>query len=163
MPGRRWPWIRLFGRGDGDAADSADDVAREYAAVALELLARCDELHQRWLEQLEEQSRHERLANAAAVYYWYLSSLRERLQRLEAPPALRAWHEALSAALDGATRATQLMSHGYRFHNVRRICEGSLLLDDALGQAVAVRDALARLCDVSALSPRRPAERAAGS
>jgi hypothetical protein len=162
-PGRRWPWIRLFGRTAGDGSNSADDAQRGYVTVALELLARCEELHQGWLEQLDEQRRLERLANAAAVYHWYLSSLRERLGRVEAPPALGAWHEALAAALDSAARATQLMSHGYRFHNVRRICDGGLMLEEALGQAVAVRDALGRLCDGGTLSAQRSAERAARS
>lgn len=140
-----------------------DDAQRGYVAVALELLARCEELHQGWLEQLDEQRRPERLANAAAVYHWYLSRLRERLGTVEAPPSLAAWHEALAGALDSAARATQLMSHGYRFHNVRRICDGGVLLEEALGQAVAVRDALARRCDLGPLSPPRPAERPAGS
>jgi len=162
MPARRWPWLRLVRRRPNDGG-SGDDVQRGYVVVALELLARCDELHQGWLEQVDEQRRHERLANAAAVYHWYLNALRERLGGLDAPPSLGAWHEALAAALDSAARATQLMSHGYRFHNVRRICDGGLLLEEALGQAVAVRDALARLCDVSPLSPQQAAERPAGS
>jgi len=162
LPDRRWPWLRLIGRRP-DGGVPGDDAQRGYVLVALELLARCDELHQGWLEQVDEQRRHERLANAAAVYHWYLSTLRERLGSVEAPPSLGAWHEALTAALDSAARATQLMSHGYRFHNVRRICDGGLLLEEALGQAVAVRDALARLCDVSVLSAQRAAERPAGS
>ena len=163
IPGHRWPWIRLFGRSPGADGSPADDAQRGYAEVALELLARCDELHRGWLEQLDEQRRHERLANAAAIYHWYLSALRERLGTVEAPPSLRAWHEALAAALDSAGRATQLMSHGYRFYNVRRICDGGVLLEEALGQAAAVRDGLARLRDVDALSAPRPAERSAGS
>jgi len=162
MPERRWPWLRLIGRRP-DRGTSGDDVQRGYVVVALELLARCEELHQGWLEQVDEQRRHERLANAAAVYHWYLSTLRERLGSVDAPPSLSAWHEALAGALDSAARATQLMSHGYRFHNVRRICDGGLLLEEALSQAVAVRDALARLCDVAEISPQHAAERAASS
>jgi GAF domain-containing protein len=161
-PGRRWPWIRLFGQKGPDAAEPADDAQGAYAQVALELLARCEELHRGWLEQLDEQRRNERLANAAAVYHWYLSSLRERLDAVEAPPALGAWHEALAAALDSMARATQVLSHGYRFHNVRRICDGGLLLEEALAQAVAVRDALGRLCELEPVSAPVPAERSAG-
>jgi hypothetical protein len=55
------------------------------------------------------------------------------------------------------------MSHGYRFNNVRRICDGGVLLEEALGQAGAVRDALTRLYDVGALTPPRAAERSTGS
>jgi hypothetical protein len=163
LPGRRWPWIRLFGKGEPDAGSLADEAQLGYARVALDLLARCEELHQAWLEAVDEQRRNERLANAAAVYHWYLSSLRERLGALEAPPSLGAWHDALAVALDTAERATRLMSHGYRFHSVRRICDGGLLLEEARGQAAAVRDALGRLCDLGPLSASVSAERSAGS
>jgi hypothetical protein len=163
LPGRALPWLRLPGRGTVSNGQPADDAQRGYARAALELLARCEELHQGWLEQVEEHRRNERLANAAAVYYWYLSSLRERLGALEAPPSLGAWHEALSAALDGAARATKLMSHGYRFHNVRRICDGGLLLEEALAQAVAVRAALTRLVEINPLSGPAPPEASATS
>ena len=159
---RARPWLRLLGRGNRPDDGQADDAQRGYVRVALELLARCEELHQHWLEQVDEQRRNERLANAAAVYHWYLRSLRERLDTLEAPPSLGAWHDALSSAFEGATRATQLMSQGYRFHNVRRICDGGLLLEEALGQAVAVRDALTRLRKLSPLAVPAPAEPSTG-
>lgn len=155
---RRVPWLRLFGRGRDSTVGTADDAAGGYVGVALELLARCDELHRGWLEQLDEQRRNERLANAAAVYHWYLASLRDRLGGLEAPPALGTWHEALAGALDSAARATRLMSHGYRFSNVRRICDGGVLLEEARAQASAVREALARLSGGSALGPQWPSE-----
>ena len=142
--GRRWPWQRRPSSvADGGA--TLDEAQQGYARVALELLARCEELHRQWLEQVDEQRRNERLANAAAVYHWYLSELRERLSEVDVPPGLGIWHEVLLTALDGAYRATHLMSHGYRFHNVRRICDGGLLLEEARGQVVAVRDALAKL------------------
>jgi hypothetical protein len=150
--------MRLLGRGKRADDRHADDAQRGYARLALELLARCEELHQGWLQQVDEQRRNERLANAAAVYHWYLSSLRERLGALEAPPSLGAWHEALASAFDSAAHATQLMSHGYRFHNVRRICDGGLLLEEAVGQAVAVRDALTRLCERHPLLGPAPAD-----
>ncbi len=151
------PARRLLGaRGPAGRSVGADEAARGYVGLALELLARCEDLHQGWLEQLEEQRRNERLANAAAVYHWHLCRLRDRLGLLEAPPALGAWHEALAAALDGAARATRLMSHGYRFHNVRRICDGGLLLEEARAQTGAVGAALAQVRDGTVLS--EPAE-----
>jgi hypothetical protein len=157
------PWRRLGGHANHLDEQQPDDAQRGYVQVALELLARCEELHQGWLEQVDEQRRNERLANATAVYYWYLRSLRERLGTLDAPPSLGAWHEALSAAFDAAARATQLMSQGYRFHNVRRICDGGLLLEEARGQAVGVRDALTRLCELNPLLTAAPAEPGARS
>jgi hypothetical protein len=145
-----WPWRRgEAGDGGGPALNEAQ---QGYARVALELLARCDELHERWLEQVDEQRHNERLANAAAVYHWYLSGIRERLTAAEVPPSLGTWHEVLLTALDGAYQATRLMSHGYRFHDVRRICDGGLLLEEARAQVVAVRDALAKLAG----QPARP-------
>ena len=152
--GRRLSWARLVGRADaGGGASTADDAQQGYARVALELLARCEELHQHWLEQADEQRRTERLANAVAVYHWHLSGVRERLSNLEAPPALSALHESLLNALDAAYRATQLLSHGYRFHNVRRICDGGLLLEEARTQAAAARDNLARLGEAAPFGP----------
>jgi hypothetical protein len=53
------------------------------------------------------------------------------------------WHEGLVGAVEAAFRATQLLSSGYRFHNVRRICDGGVLLEEAQAQARVVRDALA--------------------
>src|SRR5437762_169679 len=73
--GRRWG--RLFGRGAAVAAPGlADEAVCGYARVALELLARWEELHERWLTALDEQRRSERLANAAAVYRWQLNNVR---------------------------------------------------------------------------------------
>ena len=151
IAGRAWHWGRLFG---GSASPTvADDAQRGYAGAALDLLARCEQLQEQWLEQLEEQRRNERLANAAAVYHWHLNAVRERLAGLEAPPALGAWHEALVDAVEAAYRGTQLLSHGYRFHNVRRICDGGLLLEEARAQAQAIRDALVALLKAEPAAP----------
>lgn len=121
----------------------ADESRPAYVRVALDVLGRCDELHQQWLEQAEEQRRHERLANAAAVYHWRLHALRERLRDVAPPPGLRGWHRVLVASLDAAVHATRLLSSGYRFSNLRRICDGGLLLDEARTQNGTVRDVLA--------------------
>jgi len=162
LPGRRWPWIRLFGRNQAEG-DAPDDAQRGYVEAALVLLARCEALHRDWLEQVDEQRRNERLANAAAVYHWHLRGLLDRLAAVEVPRALDAWHEALTGSLESAASATRLMSHGYRFNNVRRICDGGARLEDALGQAVAVRDALVRVYDLSPVGAHQPAERATGA
>ena len=148
-PGRgRWSWRRLL-PGRSAPAEASDEALRGYARMALDLLAQCEALHQHWLEELDEQRRSERLANAAAVYRWYLNGLHERLVGTDAPRAVDRSHEALVAALEAAARATLLLSQGYRFHNVRRICDGGALLEDAREQAQAVQRALARLVDAA--------------
>jgi len=136
-------WRRVFGGAPQAEAEPPTAEGGDYVIVALELLRRYEDLHQEWLEQLDEQRRHERLANAAAVYHWYLSGVRDRLQNLQPAPSLSIWHEGLVGAVEAAFRATQLLSSGYRFHNVRRICDGGVLLEEAQAQARAVRDALA--------------------
>src|SRR5262249_49304102 len=138
-------WRRVFGGAPPAEAVAPIDAGGEYAVAALELLKRCEDLHQEWLEQLDEQRRNERLANAAAVYHWYLSSVRDRLQSLQPAPALSIWHEGLVGAVEASFRAPQLLSSGCRFHNVRRICDGGVLLEEAQAQARLVRDALAPL------------------
>jgi len=144
----REPWQRLRGWGKpaaGLSAGTADGAVRAYAQAVLHLLLRCEALHNRWIEQLEEQRRSDRLANAAAIYRWYLNHLQETLARLEAPPPLASCHAALATALATAYRATQLLSQGYRFHNVRRICDGGVLLEDARAQGQAIRQLLETL------------------
>lgn len=137
-------WWRGMGRWLPAAVEQAsDEPRRTYSRVVLDVLGRCDELHQQWLEQAEEQRRHERLANAAAVYHWRLHALRERLCEVEVPAPLRGWHRVLMASLDAAFQGTRLISSGYRFSHVRRICEGELLLEDARAQGAAVRELLA--------------------
>lgn len=141
-----WPWQSPDHTSlPGAAPDS--DARRDYALTVLEMLARSDELHARWLEASEEERRTDRLANAAAVYYWYLSGLSDRLATLPAPAVLAPWHEALAAALAAAARAARQISQGYRFHDVRRICDGGVLLEEARAQAAAVRAALAPLAE----------------
>jgi len=72
-----------------------------------------------------------------------------RLEALPVPPTLQAWHDALLEALGAASRGTHLLSHGYRFHVVRTICDGGLLLEEAREQQQAVRDALQRAASIS--------------
>jgi hypothetical protein len=148
--GGGWHWGALFGRRPAPGPAVGDDAVHGYADVALDLLARWEEYHERWLLALEEQRRNERVANAAAVYRWQLNAVRTRLESLTVPPALRAWHDALMEAFGAASRGTHLLSHGYRFHVVRTICDGGVLLEDAREQQQAVRDALQSAVSLSA-------------
>jgi hypothetical protein len=135
-------WRALFGRRPSPSPVLGDEAVRGYVQVALDLLARWEELHERWLIALDEQRRTERLANAAAVYRWQLNAVLARIEALPVPSTLRTWHDALLEALGAASRGTHLLSHGYRFHVVRTICDGGVLLEDAREQQQAVRDAL---------------------
>jgi hypothetical protein len=135
-------WRSIFGRRPSPGPVLGDEAVRGYVQVALDLLARWEELHERWLVALDEQRRTERLANAAAVYRWQLNAVLARFEALPVPSALRAWHDALLEALGAASRGTHLLSHGYRFHVVRIICDGGLLLEEAREQEQAARDAL---------------------
>lgn len=147
-----WPWQSPDHTSVPEAAPDSD-ARRDYALAVLEMLARSDELHARWLAASEEERRTDRLANAAAVYAWYLSGLSDRLATLQAPRALAPWHEALAAALTAAARAARQISQGYRFHEVRRICDGGVLLEKARAEAAAVREALAPLAEPPSAAP----------
>ena len=140
--GAQLGWRAWLQGGRPGLAPESGDEQRRHAQVMVEILTRCEDLHRVWLIQLDEQHRTERLANAAAVYHWYLSGLRDRLTTMQAPPSLRAWHDMLVRTVDAAHRATKLISQGYRFHNVRRICDGGVLLEEAQAHAEAIREAI---------------------
>jgi hypothetical protein len=144
---------RFVGSGPPAEPSVPDDAQRDYARLVLALLDECEVLHQRWLEQLEELPRSDRLANSVAVYHWHLNGVRERVVQLDPPFDLLAAHEALISALEATCRGTRLLSGGYRFHSVRRICDGGLVLDQARTQAHAVRDSLVRLLNPPASTP----------
>ena len=143
--GGRGGWTGLFGRAQRGTEDDASASQAVYVETALAVLARWEELHSQWLTQIDEQRRNERLANAAAVYRWHLNALRERLRDTPAPDRLRPANELLQAVLDAAYHGTGLLSRGYRFHIVRCLCDGGLLLEEARAEAAAVRASLARL------------------
>ncbi len=137
-------WWRAFVRlTGGTQAEASEEARRGYLQLALDVVARVDDLHSHWRAEVEEQRQHERIANAAAVYHWRLHLLRERLRLAAVPPALQGWHRVLLASLDDAHRALRLITNGYRYSNVGRICEGELLLDAARVQTAAVRDMFA--------------------
>jgi hypothetical protein len=147
VPARLRPlggWWHALGRlAAGTRAPASEEARRTYLALALDLLARADALHAEWCTELEERRQHEQLANAAAVYHWRLHVLRERLRLAGVPPALQGWHRVLLASLDDACHGLRLISSGYRYYYVRRICQGERLLDEARQQVAAVRDLFA--------------------
>ena len=135
-------WGGLFRRPPPPEVENGEDAVRGYTSTVLELLTRWEDLHQHWLGAVDEQRRNERLANAAAVYRWQLNAIGAQLEALAVPPAVAGWHEALVEALAVASSGTRLLSHGYRFHNVRMICDGGLVLEEARERERVVRDAL---------------------
>jgi hypothetical protein len=135
-------WGALFRRPPPPEAENGEDAVRAYTSAVLDLLTRWEDLHQHWLVAVDEQRRNERLANAAAVYRWQLNSIGAQLEALTVPAAVANWHGALVEALAVASSGTRQLSHGYRFHNVRMICDGGLLLEEARERERAVRDAL---------------------
>ena len=78
-------WRSIFGRRPPPGPVLGEEAVRGYVQVALDLLARWEELHERWLVALDEQRRTERLANAAAVYRWQLNAVLARFELLPVP------------------------------------------------------------------------------
>jgi hypothetical protein len=72
-----------------------------------------------------------RLANTAAVNRWELVRLLRQLERLHVPSMLSKLHNELSAALNDAARAWQLLANGYRSHKSEAVCDGQALLVEA--------------------------------
>lgn len=99
-----------------EAAIVADDLARQVAAS--------DE--------------SQPLANAASICRWELGRLRARGEAIKLVAEGRAERASILRHLDEAMKAAQILSTGYRFHSLDRICHGGQSLDDHF-------DALARL------------------
>lgn len=77
-------------------------------------------------------------ANAASVCRWQLGRIRERAQTMETDGADRTHQAAILRRLDQGVTAAQILSAGYRFHSLDRVCRGGTALDDQF-------EALARL------------------
>lgn len=77
-------------------------------------------------------------ANAASICRWELGRLKERVLQIPANGADTAQQTAVVHHLDEGMIAAQILSTGYRFHSLDRICRGGRTLDDQF-------EALARL------------------
>jgi len=101
----------------------------------LEALAACTgaimALHQRWQLEQATHDDSERLANTAAILRWEFNQLARAHAGREAPPQARQLHAEVEQSLLTAQRACQMLSNGYRFHNLDKICDGGELLDQA--------------------------------
>jgi hypothetical protein len=134
---------------------AATEVDGQYARSVLALLADWEEFHNHWVAELQEMPPTERLANSAAIYHWRLYQVTERMQQIQAPGHLGSLHQAVVGSLAAASRATRIVSSGYRFHSVRRMCDGTRLLQQAHSAAASLREALEQL---PAVRPSTPPE-----
>jgi len=72
------------------------------------------------------------LANAASICRWELLVLRERILQLGVTTQCQALQAEIVRHLEDAAAAARVLSSGYRFHSLDRICEGGQALDDHL-------------------------------
>ena len=92
----------------------------------------------RFAEQLVVSADGQPRANAASVCRWELGRLRATLEATSLDVSDRRHQLAILKRLDDAVTAAQILSAGYRFHSLDRICRGGHSLDDHF-------EALARL------------------
>lgn len=102
-----------------------------------------DALSHRLTEQMSASSDSQVLANAASICRWELVILRERVLELDMPSPLQSLRTRIVRHLDGAASAARLLSSGYRFHHIDRICDGGQALDDHLESVRTLRSRLA--------------------
>lgn len=89
-------------------------------------------------DQVDASGESQARANAAAICRWELGRLRERVQQIPAPAPDRGYQMQVVRHLNDGMTAAQILSTGYRFHSLDRICRGGRALDDQF-------EALARL------------------
>ena len=83
------------------------------------------------------------LANAASICRWELLRLRGGILDPELHGRFRSLRAEVIRHLEGAASAAQMMSGGYRFHNLDRICNGGESLDSHLAALDSIRRKLA--------------------
>lgn len=118
---------RLFRRRPRPPAE----ILAPYAAAALPLLERAERLYHEWFEYVALVADSEKLANAAAIQRWEAATLARSLEGVVPPEALADAHADLVVTLHQASRASQLLSSGSRYHSASAYCEGQVLLTAA--------------------------------
>lgn len=78
-------------------------------------------------------------ANAASVCRWELGRLRDRAKRVDVAGKDRSHRAAIVRHLDEGITAAQILSAGFRFHSLDRICRGGADLDDRLAELARLR------------------------
>jgi hypothetical protein len=87
------------------------------------------------------------LANAASICRWQLGRLRARAEAIAAAGGDRNHRASIIRHLTEGMKAAQVLSAGYRFHSLDRICRGGQALDDHLEALARLRIKLAALPD----------------
>lgn len=107
------------------------EVLDPYAASVLPLVDRAEALFHQWFEYTALVADSEKLANAAAIHRWEAATMARSLERITPPAELVHDHARLVAAIHLASRASQLLSSGSRYHNANALCEGQMLLTES--------------------------------
>ena len=107
------------------------DVLDPYAAAVLPLADRAEAIYQQWFEHTALVADSEKLANAAAIHRWEAATMARSLERVVPPAGLAHDHAQLVQAVQLASRASQLLSSGSRYHNANAVCEGQMLLTES--------------------------------
>jgi hypothetical protein len=123
--------LAALGRMIGRTPPPPAEVLEAYAHVVIPVLDRAEWLYQHWLEQSQLFSDSETLGNVAAVHRWETATMGRSLEGVTAPAVLASAHEDVVEALEMASRAAQMLSHGSRYHSANAVCEGQALLTAA--------------------------------
>ena len=89
-------------------------------------------------EQVADSADGQPRANAASICRWELGRVRAKVGAIPTDSTDRRHQSMILKRLDDAATAAQILSAGYRFHSLDRICSGGHSLDDQF-------EALARL------------------
>jgi hypothetical protein len=116
--------------------DAADGQASAELVAKLDAAAHSGA---RLVEQAQAPANSQALANAASILRWELLVLRERVLELDVPGRYSKARSEIAQRLDGAASAAQVLSYGYRFHSLDRICNGSQALDEHLAALQRLR------------------------
>ena len=120
--------LAALGRMLGRTPPPPAEVLEAYAHVVIPVLDRAEWLYQHWLEQSQLFSDSETLGNVAAVHRWETATMGRSLEGVTVPAVLAKAHQDVIEALEMASRAAQMLSHGSRYHSANAVCEGQALL-----------------------------------
>jgi hypothetical protein len=137
------------------------ELLEAYAHEVIPVLDRAEWLYHYWLEQSTLFTDGEKLGNVAAIHRWEITSMGRSLERVVPPSVLAGPHEDVLDALETASRATQLLSNGSRFHNANAVCEGLAMLGVSRERRLAARRSMYRYLE--RVAPSAIAETAASA
>lgn len=113
---------------------AAADVARKVIPFLEDVEVVAGELAERVAASTDQQE----LANAAGICRWELLRLGERVRDVTYSRPKGHW-ATLMRHLTGGAAAAQILSSGYRFHSIDRICRGGEELEQHLEPLARLR------------------------